>query len=142
MKSTERIFHGNDNKIRCCILIHPRIISCIIVLPIQFNQVQWLRRGKGLRILRLAILQELRTFIPMVMDCLKGWGKEAVQTNKNIGKIQAHRLGIPPAEATRHLFQKLAINLWRGNATVWRHQFPHSLTRSGWLDVTFILHLI
>ena len=105
-------------------MIHPLIISCIIVLPIQFKQVQWVRRGKGLRILRLAILRELRTFIPMVMDCLKGCGKEAVQTNKNIGKIQAHRLGIPPAEATRYLFQKLAINLWRSNATVWIHQFP------------------
>ena len=64
------------------------------------------------------------TFIPMVVESLGGWGEEAVHTIKNIGRLQAHRLGIPPAEATRHLFQRLAINLWRGNATLWIHRLP------------------
>ena len=59
------------------------------------------------------------TFIPMVVETLGGWVEEAALTVKIIGRLQGLRLGIPPAQATRHLFQRLAINLWRGNATLW-----------------------
>ena len=62
------------------------------------------------------------TFIPMVVESLGGWGEEAVHTIKNIG---------------RHLFQRLAIILCRGNATL--IPTPHSIARSGRFDVTFIL---
>ena len=42
------------------------------------------------------------TFIPLVVESLGGWSKEAIQT---IGRLQGQRLGIPPPETTRHLFQ-------------------------------------
>ena len=71
------------------------------------------------------------TFIPMVVETLGGWGEEAALTVKTIGRLQGLRLGIPPAQATRHLFQRLAINLWRGNATLWIRRLP---TRSPEVD--------
>ena len=64
------------------------------------------------------------TFIPMVVETLGGWGEEAALTVKIIGQLQGLRLRIPPAQATRHLFQRLAINLWRGNATLWIRRLP------------------
>ena len=75
------------------------------------------------------------TFIPMVVETLGGWGEEAALTVKNIGRLQGLRLGIPPPppppQATQHLFQRLAINLWRGNATLWIRRLP---TRSQEVD--------
>ena len=71
------------------------------------------------------------TFIPMVVETLGGWGEEAALTVKIIGRLQGLRLGIPTAQATRHLFQRLAINLWRGNATLWIRRLP---TRSPEVD--------
>ena len=53
-------------------------------------------------------------FVPLVMETLGGWCNEAIRTIRRIGRQQGQRLGIPPAESTRHLFQRLAISLWRG----------------------------
>ena len=48
------------------------------------------------------------TFIPLVVESLGGWSEEAIQIIKSIGRLQGQRLGIPPPETTRHLFQRLA----------------------------------
>ena len=58
-------------------------------------------------------------FIPIVVETLGGWSSEAIQTITDIGRLQGQRLGITPGESIRHLFQRLAISLWRGNATLW-----------------------
>ena len=71
------------------------------------------------------------TFIPMVVETLGGWSEEAALTVKNIGRLQGLRMGIPPAQAIQHLFQRLAISLWRGNATLWIRRLP---TRSPEVD--------
>lgn len=59
------------------------------------------------------------SFVPLVVESLGGWSDEASDTIANIGRLLGQRLGIPPSESTRHLFQKRAISLWRGNATLW-----------------------
>ena len=59
------------------------------------------------------------TFVPLVVETLGGWCEGAVHTIRDIGKLQGLRLGISPAECTRHLFQRLAISLWKGNASLW-----------------------
>ena len=72
------------------------------------------------------------------VETLGGWGEEAALTVKNMGRLQGLRLGIPPAQATQHLFQRLAINLWRGNATLWIRRLP---TRSLEVDgLIFSVH--
>ena len=58
-------------------------------------------------------------FIPLAAETLGALSREAIDTVSSIGHIQGQRLGIPPAESIRHLFQRLAIALWRGNATLW-----------------------
>ena len=58
-------------------------------------------------------------FIPLAAETLGALSREAIDTIASIGRIQRQRLGIPPAESIRHLFQRLAIALWRGNATLW-----------------------
>ena len=55
------------------------------------------------------------TFIPLVVESLGGWSDEAIQTT---GRLQRQRLGIPPPETMRHLFQRLAISVWKGNASL------------------------
>ena len=63
-------------------------------------------------------------FIPLIVESLGGWSADAIQTIKRIGRQQGQRRGIHPGECSRHLFQRLAVALWRGNATMWIHRLP------------------
>ena len=45
--------------------------------------------------------------------------------------VDGQRSGVPPAESTRHLFQRLSVCLWRGNATMWLERLP---SHSAWVD--------
>ena len=65
------------------------------------------------------------SFVPMVVESLGGWSESAIHTITAIGRLQGQRLGIPPAECTRHLFQRLAISLWKGNANLWLRRLPY-----------------
>ena len=64
------------------------------------------------------------SFIPLVVESLGGWSYEAIQTIKSIGRLQGQRLGLPPPDTTRHLFQRLTIALWKGNASLWVRRQP------------------
>ena len=64
------------------------------------------------------------SFIPMIVESLGGWSPRAVDVIKCIGRLQGQRLGIPPADSTTHLFQRLAICLWRGNVSLWVRRIP------------------
>ena len=57
-------------------------------------------------------------FVPLIVETIGGWSDEAIKTISYIGHLQGQRLGSPPSEAIRHLFQRLAISLWRGNASL------------------------
>ena len=46
-------------------------------------------------------------FVPLVIESLGGWSDEASRTITSIGRLQGQRLGIPPSDSTRHLFQRL-----------------------------------
>ena len=62
-------------------------------------------------------------FVPIVAETLGGLSEVAIDTIRSIG-LQGQRLGIPPPDSTRHLFQRLAISLWKGNATLWIRRQP------------------
>ena len=64
------------------------------------------------------------SFIPLLVESLGGWNSRAMEVIKGIGRLQGQRLGIPPADSTTHLFQRLAICLWRGNASLWVRRIP------------------
>ena len=71
------------------------------------------------------------SFIPLVAETLGGWSEEAVYNIVRIGRLLGQRSGSPPADTTRHLFQRLSVSLWRGNATLWLSRLP---TVSAWVD--------
>ena len=62
-------------------------------------------------------------FIPLAIESLGGMSDMTADTISSIGRLLGQRLGISPGESTRHLFQRLAISLWRGNAS-WIHRSP------------------
>ena len=63
-------------------------------------------------------------FAPLVVQALEGRCEGATHTIRRIGQLQGQRLGIEPAESTRHLFRSLSVTLWRGNATLWTQRQP------------------
>ena len=66
-------------------------------------------------------------FIPLVLDSVRGWGQDLIETVKSLGRLQAQHLGSELAEATCHLAQKVSISLWRGNAALCTAQQPSVL---------------
>ena len=62
--------------------------------------------------------------VPIVAETLGGWSEGGIDTITSIGRLQGQRLGIPPPDSTRHLFQRLSISLWKGNAALWIRRQP------------------
>ena len=58
---------------------------------------------------------------PLVMESLRGWNYEAVETTKAIGHLQVQRLGMPSLETITYTFQQLAILGcgWKGDICMW-----------------------
>ena len=74
-------------------------------------------------------------FVPLVVRSMGGWSDEAIHTIASIGCLKGQRLGIPLSESIRHLFQRLTISLWKGNATSATSQSSPSCQR-GRTDLT------
>ena len=53
------------------------------------------------------------SFFPLAVEVLGGWSPMASSIIRSIG-----RLGRDPTETIRHLFQRLSVTLWRGNAAM------------------------
>ena len=64
-------------------------------------------------------------FFHSFVETLGDWVEEAVNVIKSIGRLLGQRLGISLAETMQHLFQSLAVCLWRGNAALWLHRSPN-----------------
>ena len=62
------------------------------------------------------------SFTPLAIETLGGLSDTTADTISNIGRLIGQRFGISPIESSRQLFQRLAISLWRGNATAWIHR--------------------
>ena len=64
-------------------------------------------------------------FIPIVVETLGGWCPDAISTIRLIGRALGQRLNSTnTVDTTKHLFGRLAIALWRGNAGLWMHRHP------------------
>ena len=64
------------------------------------------------------------SLVPLVVEVLGGWSDEGADTIRAIGRLQGQRLGFPTSVSTRHLFQRLAICLWWGNAGLCIRRLP------------------
>ena len=61
-------------------------------------------------------------FIPLAIETQGGLSDATAETISGIGRLIGQRFGVSPHESSRHLFQRLAISLWKGNATAWIHR--------------------
>ena len=55
---------------------------------------------------------------------------DAINHIARIGRLVGQRLGTP-AVAVKHLFQRLSILIWKGNAALWARRLP---LHSAWVD--------
>ena len=69
------------------------------------------------------------SFIPLAIESLGGLIDTTSDTISSISRLLGQRLGISTCESTCHLFQKISLSLWRGNATACVNCTP-SLTPS------------
>ena len=63
--------------------------------------------------------------VPMVVEALGGWAPGSISTIRRIGNFLGQRVNsVDPSHSTKHLFGRLAIFLWRRNATMWLRRSP------------------
>ena len=63
-------------------------------------------------------------FVPMPMETLGGWHEATVLQVKKLASAQARQTGEEQSDATRHLYQKLAVLLAKGNAALLLTRLP------------------
>ena len=64
-------------------------------------------------------------FIPLVAETFGGLAEDTVSTVSAIARAISDRShATDPATTSRHLFGRLAIALWSGNAGLWLHRHP------------------
>ena len=63
-------------------------------------------------------------FVLMPMETLGGWHEQTVLQVKKLASAQARQSGEEQSETTRHLYQKLAVLLARGNAALLLNRIP------------------
>ena len=119
----------------------PAALDITIISPLQRTTVQGAASTQG----HALLVGEARkysthgapchsagiTFVPVTFEALGGMSSLATNTVASIGRLLGQRLGLAPQESTRHLFQRLSISLWKGNAALWIHR---SLPPSPHLD--------
>ena len=64
------------------------------------------------------------TFYPLPVSTLGGWHKEAAITISRLGGILASATGREKEEVIRHLFQRLSVQLMKGNAALLLSRVP------------------
>ncbi len=64
-------------------------------------------------------------FVPLVAQTLGGLAEDTIRTITNISRAIENRCGTSDSTpTTSHLFGRLAVALWRGNASLWLHRLP------------------
>ena len=85
-------------------------------LSVRFNE-KMTKHGEGCRMAGMV-------FIPMVVETLGGWQESAVVQLKKLGAALARQTGEEESEKIRHLYQRLAILLVKGNASLFLNRLP------------------
>jgi len=71
-----------------------------------------------------ACRKEGMVFIPLPMETLGGWHEQTVLQVKKLAYALARQSGKEQSDATRYLYQKLAVLLAKGNAALLLNRFP------------------
>ena len=62
-------------------------------------------------------------FVPLVAETLGGLAEDTISTITAIGRVADDRFGSADS-CKKQIFRRLAITLWRGNASMWLHRLP------------------
>ena len=76
------------------------------------------KHGEGCRVAGMV-------FIPMVVETFGGWEESAADQITKLGAALARHTGEEESEKTRHLYQRLAVLLVRGNAALFLNRLPN-----------------
>ena len=63
-------------------------------------------------------------FVPLPVETLGGWHEVATVQIKRMGAALARNTGQDEADKTRHLFQRLAVLLVKGNSALFLNRMP------------------
>ena len=85
-------------------------------LEVRFRE-KMTKHGEGCRMAGMV-------FIPMVVETLGGWQESAAVQLKKLGAALARQTGEEESEKIRHLYQRLAILLVKGNASLFLNRLP------------------
>lgn len=123
-----------DILLPCWKLARPAALDVTVILPVQQLTIVQASVNQGYAF-SVAEDRKYRShyndcsqagvlFIPLAMETFGGWSSVAASTIREIGKLQAYRLGLSSSNTISHLFQRLSITLWRGNAAMWAARSP------------------
>ena len=64
-------------------------------------------------------------FLPIVMETLGGWHRDAEKQVKKLAAAKARHSGQEEEEALRHAFTRLSVLLMKGNAAILSNRIPY-----------------
>ena len=112
----------------------PAALDVTVVSPLQAQVIQQAASVQGSalsvaeqrkRSVHLADCQRVGvSFLPMAVESLGGWSRDALSTIRLIGHHLGTRIGLPPKDVSHHLLQRLSVTLWRFNAQMWLNRSP------------------
>ncbi len=78
-------------------------------------------------------------FVPLVAETLGGLAEDTIRIITNISRAIENRCGTSDSTpTTSHLFGRLAVALWRDNASLWLHCLPTIPPLPGRFSLTFL----
>ena len=118
--------HPADMYRSCWSRDKPAALNVSVISPVQTLTVEEaavtqgyslaVREQQKLRCHHYACHEAGIHFISLAVETFGGWSPGAAATIRRFGKLQAYQLGLLPSHCILHLFQRLSLALWRGNA--------------------------
>ncbi len=124
-----------DIFIPCWSLGRPTAFDVLVISPLQELTIAQAAQTPG-HALQVGVQRKLAAnlsacrssgtdFVPLVAETLGGLAEDTIRTITIISRAIENRCGTSDSTpTTSHLFGRVAIALWRGNASLWLHRLP------------------
>ena len=139
-KETPGLVPGSQSRpgdffIPCWSLGRPTAFNVLVISPLQDLTIAEATLSPG-HALHVGVQRKLSSnlsacrfsgldFVPLVAEALGGLAEDSINTVISISRAIHNRSGSSDSSpTTSHLFGRLAVALWRGNASLWLHRLP------------------
>ena len=139
-KETPGLVPGSQSRpgdffIPCWSLGRPTAFDVLVISPLQDLTIAEAALSLG-HALHVGVQRKLSSnlsacrssgldFVPLVAEALGGLAEDSINTVISISRAIHNRSGSSDSSpTTSHLFGRLAVALWRGNASLWLHRLP------------------